>query len=62
MLLASSISEKAVEPPLLELQDGERRIVSILFAYVSGFTPLSEKLDPEQVRMIMGRLLQLFTI
>jgi len=62
MLLASSISEKVVEIPLLELQEGERRIVSILFADVSGFTPLSEKLDPEQVRMIMDRLLQLFTI
>ncbi len=32
------------------LPDGDRRLVTILFADVSGFTTLSEKLDPEAVR------------
>jgi adenylate cyclase len=62
MLLASAVSDSAVKPPVLELHDGERRIVSILFADVRGFTRMSEKLDPEQVRMVIDKLLQLFTI
>jgi class 3 adenylate cyclase/tetratricopeptide (TPR) repeat protein len=34
--------------------DGERRTVTILFADISGFTALSEKLDPESVRNIVN--------
>ena len=33
-------------PPALE----ERRILTVLFADLSGFTPLASKLDPEEVR------------
>src|SRR5579885_849281 len=33
----------------------ERKLVSILFADVSGSTALGESLDPEDVRMLMGR-------
>jgi class 3 adenylate cyclase len=33
---------------------GERRVVTILFADISGFTALSEKMDPEQVRNMMN--------
>lgn len=33
---------------------GERRVVTILFADISGFTALSEKMDPEQVRNLMN--------
>src|SRR5207253_6602856 len=32
-----------------------RRTVSVLFADVSGSTALGEQLDPESVRMLMGR-------
>src|SRR5437868_15445394 len=32
----------------------ERKIVTILFADVSGFTALSEKLDPEEVRNLIN--------
>ncbi|HSH04127.1 MAG TPA: adenylate/guanylate cyclase domain-containing protein [Anaerolineae bacterium] len=39
-------------PPILAT--GERRIVTIMFADISGFTALSEKLDPEQVRTLMN--------
>ncbi|MCB8945401.1 MAG: AAA family ATPase [Ardenticatenaceae bacterium] len=34
---------------------GERRAVTIMFADISGFTAMSERLDPEQVRNLMNR-------
>ena len=34
--------------------DDERKIVTIIFADVSGFTAMSEKLDPEEVRRFMN--------
>ncbi|MGC9367771.1 MAG: tetratricopeptide repeat protein [bacterium] len=46
----------------LNLQEGERRNVTILYADLKGFTSLSEILDPEQLREIADRILQLFTI
>jgi len=33
--------------------EGERKIVTVIFADVAGFTSLSEKLDPEDVHQIM---------
>ncbi len=33
---------------------GERKLVTIMFADVSGFTQLSERLDPEEVRELMN--------
>jgi class 3 adenylate cyclase len=33
---------------------GERKLVTIVFADISGFTALSEKLDPEHVRDLMN--------
>jgi len=33
--------------------EGERKIVTVLFADVANYTPMSEKLDPEQVHQIM---------
>ena len=35
--------------------EGERKSVTVLFADVSGFTAMSEKLDPEEVHGIMDR-------
>src|SRR6266545_972088 len=35
--------------------EGERRQVTVLFSDVAGFTPLAEKLDPEDVHRIMDR-------
>ena len=34
--------------------EGERKLVTIMFADISGFTAMSEKLDPEQVRSLMN--------
>ncbi len=33
--------------------EGERKVVTVMFADVANFTSLSEKLDPEEVHMIM---------
>ncbi len=44
-----------IDPPGAGLEGGERRVVTILFADVKGFTAMSERLDPEEVREIMNR-------
>ncbi|MBI2887275.1 MAG: tetratricopeptide repeat protein [Chloroflexi bacterium] len=46
----------AAEAPMSH-QD-ERRLVTVLFGDVSGFTAMSEKLDPEEVKMIMDQCLK----
>src|SRR5215831_15358606 len=38
---------------------GERKQVTVLFADVSGFTSISEKLDPEEVHQLMNRAFEL---
>jgi class 3 adenylate cyclase len=35
-------------------QAGERKLVTVMFADISGFTALSERLDPEQVRALVN--------
>src|SRR5262249_21657973 len=39
--------------------EGERKQVTVLFADVSGFTAISEKLDPEEVHQLMTRAFEL---
>src|SRR5262245_14989281 len=39
--------------------EGERKQVTVLFADVSGFTALSERLDPEEVHRLMARAFDL---
>ncbi|MFQ5946585.1 MAG: alpha/beta fold hydrolase, partial [Anaerolineae bacterium] len=39
--------------------EGERKHVTVLFVDVSGFTALSEKLDPEDVHQLMDRAFEL---
>ena len=46
---AGSVSASA-SPPL----EGERKLVTVMFADLSGFTALSEALDPERVRGIVN--------
>jgi class 3 adenylate cyclase len=57
-------AEVAVPPELREKYEiarkelrGDRREVAVLFADVKGYTALSEKLDPEEVGLLMQRLL-----
>ena len=45
----------------VKLKEGERRMVSILFADVKGFTALSEKLDHEDVQILMDHIMKIFT-
>src|SRR2546425_2705212 len=42
--------------------EGERRHVTVLFADVTGFTPLAENLDPEEVHQIMDRCFEVITV
>ncbi|MBI4763173.1 MAG: AAA family ATPase [Deltaproteobacteria bacterium] len=39
--------------------EGERKLVTVLFADVAGYTSLSEKLDPEEVHKIMEGCLEI---
>lgn len=41
--------------------DGDRRTVTVLFADLSGFTALSERLDPEIMRALQNELFELLT-
>jgi class 3 adenylate cyclase/predicted ATPase len=48
-----STIDHAVHPS--SISEGERRRVTVLFADVTGFTPMAEKLDPEEVFRVMNR-------
>ena len=53
--LAHSITNiKPAAHNAVEAQDSERRNVTVLFADISGFTAMSEKLDPEVVTSLMN--------
>jgi class 3 adenylate cyclase/predicted ATPase len=60
--LQSYIPGHLVEKMARQSQDhkGERRTVTILFNDVSGFTSMSERLDPEEVYSIMDDLFKSF--
>ncbi len=45
----------AATPEPVEAPTSERRLVSVLFADLVGFTPLSESRDPEEVRALLSR-------
>lgn len=67
-VLGDSVIELALAPLRQQLADlrlasspapapdleGERKLVTVMFADISGFTSLSEKLDPEQVRSLIN--------
>ena len=38
--------------------EGERKTVTVMFSDVSGFTAMSERLDPEDVHVIMDRVFE----
>ncbi|MCK5552418.1 MAG: zinc ribbon domain-containing protein, partial [Deltaproteobacteria bacterium] len=43
---------EGIEPPI----KGERKHVTVFFSDLSGYTAMSERLDPEEVKEIMGRI------
>lgn len=40
----------------LSISDSERKYVTVLFSDMSGYTAMTEKLDPEEVKEIMGQV------
>ncbi len=50
--LRDDAEEKKTKP----LDEGERKHVTILFSDVSGYTAITERLDPEDVKEIMSRI------
>ena len=50
-----------VKDKTVKLKEGERRMVSILFADVKGFTALSEKLDHEDIQSLMDHIMKIFS-
>ncbi|MFH1263253.1 MAG: tetratricopeptide repeat protein [Pseudomonadota bacterium] len=55
---ASSIPGRA---PAVLLKEGERRNITILFLDIQGFTAMSEKLDPEDVQLIIDNCFKILT-
>src|SRR3712207_2922367 len=51
--LPEALAEKARAHPTLQ---GERKLVTVLFADLSGFTSLSERLDPELIQSFLNDL------
>jgi class 3 adenylate cyclase/tetratricopeptide (TPR) repeat protein len=51
----SQLGEDAPATPATATNAAERRLVSVLFADLVGFTPLSESRDPEEVRELLSR-------
>src|SRR5215471_12855461 len=54
---AAAVASSPVAPPAGPDREpaAERRLVSVLFADLVGFTPLSESRDPEEVRELLAR-------
>ena len=45
-----------IKPDDLSPTDGERKHVTVLFSDLTGYTAMSEKLDPEEVKEITSRI------
>ncbi len=59
---AGSLYCEACGVPMAQAQGpGDRRVVTVLFTDVSGFTAMSEKLDPEAVTAIVNRFFTVLT-
>jgi class 3 adenylate cyclase/tetratricopeptide (TPR) repeat protein len=52
--ISESLAEKS--SPTLTADEGERKHVTVLFSDLTGYTAMSEKLDPEEVKEITSRI------
>ncbi len=53
----SAITPQPIEAPCKPtITDQERKHVTVMFSDLSGYTAMTEKLDPEEVKEIMGRV------
>jgi class 3 adenylate cyclase/tetratricopeptide (TPR) repeat protein len=50
------LDEAQEVPKTVSEPEGERKHVTVLFSDLSGYTAMSEKLDPEEVKEIMSRI------
>lgn len=50
----AQLSDITAKPP--KSMPGERKHATIMFSDLSGYTSMSEKLDPEEVKALMGRI------
>lgn len=48
------LSDDKVAETIVPESGGERKYVTVLFSDLSGYTAMSERLDPEEVKEIMG--------
>lgn len=53
--------EQYAEEPSFSLDEGERREIAILFLDIVGFTKLAEKMDPEQLKVVVSSTLKVLT-
>jgi class 3 adenylate cyclase len=51
------LDEPALKATLISSTDSERKYVTVLFSDMSGYTAVKEKLDPEDVKENMSRIL-----
>ncbi|MBM2826395.1 MAG: Guanylate cyclase protein [Dehalococcoidia bacterium] len=56
---SATVQASVLEPTIVPTQEDERKMVTILFGDVSGFTAMSEKLDSEDMKAIMDRCLKM---
>ena len=52
----SEAAEASSETLAVPHSEGERKLVTVLFSDLAGYTAMTERLDPEEVREIMGRV------
>jgi len=52
------LTEDAESKGAISASDAERRYVTVLFSDMSGYTAMSEKLDPEEVKEITSRIFE----
>ncbi|MFH1016663.1 MAG: adenylate/guanylate cyclase domain-containing protein [Pseudomonadota bacterium] len=57
----TQLSSFGPRPTEVRLKEGERRTVAILFLDIQGFTAMSEKLDPEDVQLIIDNCFKILT-
>jgi class 3 adenylate cyclase/tetratricopeptide (TPR) repeat protein len=55
-LVAAAASAPGPAASALDIDAGERRHATIAFSDLSGYTRLNERLDPEEVEALMGRI------
>ena len=57
----AEIAAAAAVPKAAPARPGDRRVVTVLFTDVSGFTAMSEKLDPEEVTEVINAFFRVLT-